>query len=59
MLIIFSGVIALFGGGDSTENDPIMDNKSMYWSTGLPCILGLLLANVITSAVRLEKPERV
>jgi len=57
-LIAFSIIISMVGDGDEVE-DHLYDDKDMYWSTALPCVVGLLLANVFTSALRLDKPERV
>merc|ERR1712232_470040 len=60
-LIVFSIIISMVGDGDEddAQHDPIMHDKDMIWSTALPCLLGLLLANIFTAALRLDKPERV
>eukprot|EP00521_Asterionellopsis_glacialis_P007667 CAMPEP_0195287780 /NCGR_PEP_ID=MMETSP0707-20130614/4706_1 /TAXON_ID=33640 /ORGANISM="Asterionellopsis glacialis, Strain CCMP134" /LENGTH=405 /DNA_ID=CAMNT_0040347567 /DNA_START=114 /DNA_END=1331 /DNA_ORIENTATION=+ len=55
-LVLFSATMTNTGGDDTKiwERD-----WQFYVATALPCILGLTIANVATSGIRLRKPERV
>jgi predicted Na+-dependent transporter len=55
-LIIFSATMTNTGGEDTKiwERD-----WKFYVGTTLPCLLGLIIANLVTSTIRLKKPERV
>lgn len=54
-LVLFSAVLS------NTEGDSHMwDNDwTFYFGVAAPCVFGLLIANVMTSFLRLKKPERV
>jgi hypothetical protein len=53
--VFFSAVLS------NTEGDTHMweHDWTFYVGVSAPCVLGLLIANVMTSLLRLEKPERV
>lgn len=55
-LVIFSATMSNTGGGDAR-----IWNRGwkFYVGVSLPCIGGLLIANVLTSMFKLKKPERV
>mmetsp|Transcript_25181 Transcript_25181/g.35483 ORF Transcript_25181/g.35483 Transcript_25181/m.35483 type:complete len:400 (-) Transcript_25181:267-1466(-) len=55
-LVIFSATMTNTGGDDTKiwERD-----WQFYVATALPCVLGLIVANLMTSGIQLRKPERV
>lgn len=56
LLVIFSLAISNTGGADSKIwNRP----WHFYIGIALPCVLGLFIANIFTTFLRLRKPERV
>jgi len=55
-LVVFSATMTSTGG----ENSKIWERDwEFYVATALPCVLGLVIANIITSGLQLKKPERV
>ena len=58
-LILFSLSIAMFGGGEKDFEELEGEPSEFYISTALPCLLGLVIANIITVIVNLKPPERV
>lgn len=56
LLVVFSAVISSRGEGDSK-----IWNRSWHFYVGiaLPCIFGLVIANIFTKSLRLIPPERV
>ena len=56
-LVVFSSVMSSSGGEDASKL--WQHHWSYYVSIAAPCVLGLIMANVLTSFVQLEKPERV
>jgi len=55
-LVIFSAVLANSGGGDTK----IWNHEwQFYVGVMLPCLGALLLSNIFTSLILLQKPERV
>ena len=63
MLIVVSAILSNVGddGGDTPTTRLYNREWQFYLGVALPCILGLLLANVVvtTGCWRLDKPERV
>mmetsp|Transcript_52814 Transcript_52814/g.158091 ORF Transcript_52814/g.158091 Transcript_52814/m.158091 type:complete len:237 (-) Transcript_52814:1035-1745(-) len=57
-LVIFSAVVGAGGGGDE-NNDAAVRTWEFYLGVALPCVLGLIVANIVTSFLHLAKPERV
>lgn len=55
-LVLFSATMTNTGGEDSKIWERDWD---FYVATSLPCILGLVIANLMTSGLKLRKPERV
>lgn len=55
-LILFSATVSNSGGADSKIWSR---NWTFYLGVSLPCILGLLFANIIATICKLERPERV
>jgi len=55
-LVIFSATMTNTGGEDTKiwERD-----WKFYVGVALPCLLGLIIANILTSMLQLKKPERV
>lgn len=48
------------GGGEDGENNRIWNRDwQFYVGVALPCLLGLLISNIMTSLLSLKKPERV
>lgn len=56
-LIIVSAFFSTNGGGDSAK--PWDQHWSFYVGVAMPCVAGLLIANVIARFAQLEKPEIV
>lgn len=54
-LVVFSAVVGS-GGGDSGGSSRPWE---FYVGVALPCVLGLTVANIVTSFLNLAKPERV
>jgi len=56
LLVLFSALMSNTGGGDAR-----LWNQSwkFYFGVSLPCLLGLLLANGMTSMLQFPHPERV
>lgn len=56
LLVLFSALMSNTGGGDAR-----LWNHSwqFYFGVSMPCILGLAIANVMTSLLQFERPERV
>jgi len=54
--VVFSFTLSSSGGGDKK-----IWNRPWFFYVGiaLPCVLGLFIANLFTSYLRLKKPERV
>eukprot|EP00567_Pseudictyota_dubia_P005675 CAMPEP_0197443536 /NCGR_PEP_ID=MMETSP1175-20131217/9253_1 /TAXON_ID=1003142 /ORGANISM="Triceratium dubium, Strain CCMP147" /LENGTH=396 /DNA_ID=CAMNT_0042974183 /DNA_START=92 /DNA_END=1285 /DNA_ORIENTATION=- len=55
-LVIFSAVVGS-GGGESSGD--VSRGWEFYVGVALPCVLGLIVANIVTSCLHLAKPERV
>lgn len=61
-LVVFSATISNSGGEDlEGEAAPKIWNHDwiFYVGVALPCVLGLIMSNVLTSFCKLRKPERV
>mmetsp|Transcript_10633 Transcript_10633/g.19863 ORF Transcript_10633/g.19863 Transcript_10633/m.19863 type:complete len:533 (+) Transcript_10633:509-2107(+) len=56
-LIILSAVFSTNGSGEGVK--PWEQHWSFYVGVALPCVVGLVLANVIAKCAKLEKPEVV
>ena len=56
-LIVVSGFFSTNGSGDSVK--PWEQKWSFYVGVSMPCVVGLLLANIIAKCANLEKPEVV
>jgi hypothetical protein len=55
LLIVFSGVLS-----NTDKDEQIWERDwQFYVGTALPSVAGLLIANVITSLLKLKEPERV
>lgn len=55
LLMVFSALVS-----NSDEDNQIWErNWRFYVATALPCVLGLAIANVVTTYIRLRHPERV
>jgi len=58
LLILFS--VLLSGSGGEEESKSLWEQHwTFFVGVSMPCILGLALANAISTIARLEKPERV
>lgn len=55
-LVIFSATMSNTGGGDARIWNR---DWKFYVGVSLPCIGGLILSNILTTALNLKKPERV
>mmetsp|Transcript_2712 Transcript_2712/g.3839 ORF Transcript_2712/g.3839 Transcript_2712/m.3839 type:complete len:310 (+) Transcript_2712:684-1613(+) len=55
-LVIFSATMSNTGGGDAR-----MWNRDakFYFGVAAPCAIGLLISNIVSSMLKLKKPERV
>ena len=61
-LVVFSATLSNAGGEDlEGEAAPKIWNHDwiFYVGVALPCVLGLIMSNILTSFCRLRKPERV
>jgi len=61
-LVVFSATLSNSGGGGQEgEAAPKIWNHDwiFYVGVALPCVLGLVMSNVLTSFCKLRKPERV
>jgi len=56
-LIVLSAVFSTNGGGDDVK--PWEQHWTFYVGVSLPCVVGLVIANVIARCAQLEKPEVV
>ena len=56
LLVAFSAWLSMSGEGDAKIWD---HDWQFYVGVMLPCLGGLLISNIATSCVKLEKPERV
>jgi len=56
-LIVVSGIFSTNGSDDSAK--PWEQKWSFYVGVSMPCVAGLLLANIIAKCAKLEKPEVV
>lgn len=54
-LILFS----VFAVSSDTESDLMGRGLDFYLGVALPCLLGLVISNIITIMAKLKKPERV
>lgn len=55
-LVVFSAVVGSGGGEDGEKESRTWE---FYVGVALPCVLGLIVANIVTSFLNLAKPERV
>jgi predicted Na+-dependent transporter len=55
-LVIFSATMSNTGGGDARIWNR---DWKFYVGVSLPCVGGLLVSNILTTALKLKKPERV
>mmetsp|Transcript_7716 Transcript_7716/g.12722 ORF Transcript_7716/g.12722 Transcript_7716/m.12722 type:complete len:383 (+) Transcript_7716:204-1352(+) len=62
-LIIFSTVLSFLGGTDGSEPKPQETMTAIrpadYIAIALPCVLGLVVATVLPTLLKLSKPERL
>lgn len=61
-LILFSTVLSFVSpsnDGSNPSNLPEESDPGFYFGVGLPCIFGLLFASIISSLIRISKPERL
>lgn len=62
-LIVWSTFLSFYPYDESKPtSDEVMNEEQediYYFAISLPCILGLLFASIITTAIRLPKPERL
>lgn len=69
-LIVFSAALSIFGGTGvpteitsmETDEEAMQHVKEAHWKfyvgVAFPCVVGLAVANLLTSTIRLKKPER-
>jgi len=57
LLIVFSGFLGSGGGGGQTNFWSL--HWSFYIGTAFPCVMGMLLANIISRGFKLSLPETV
>jgi len=56
-LVLFSALMSNTGGSESTQ---VWEHSwQFYVGVMLPCVAGLIIANILTSFLSLNKPERV
>ena len=62
-LIIFSTVLSFLGGTDGSEPKPQETMTAIrpadYIAIALPCVLGLVVATILPTLLKLSKPERL
>jgi len=64
-LVIFSVLVSTTSGSDeeviAESSIPASNNKDwkFYFGVAAPCVLALLISNIMTTLVKLEKPSRV
>ncbi|KAK1736145.1 bile acid:sodium symporter family protein [Skeletonema marinoi] len=62
-LIIFSTVLSFKGGSDGSEPTPqetiTATRPADYVAIALPCLLGLVVATILPTLLKLSKPERL
>ena len=63
-MVVFSALMSNSGGGNNEEDGEGAKNIfnrewTFYVGVASPCIIALILSNVITTATRLKRPERV
>ena len=59
-LILFTALLSTFANGDDSEKTYLWTQElTFYLAVSFPCVVGLIIANMLTFSVKLSSAERV